>query len=247
MRTFLTIVLVALTLVACEDKPTDSIPLVEKLKVTVQPTYGSIDLQLDSTYVTPQGYDIQFTDLKFYASEIGNSSTVLCRTALFDFRSTGKDFFNKEGKHGDYNTLSGNVGIGTTYNHADPTVYDVTDPLNIQVANDMYWTWGSGYIFLKVEARVDTIPDGIANYNHFVTFHVGSDAILQPFQFTGLTWTDLGSAQYHLPLKLDMLKFLDNGVQAFDLTTEFTSHSHTGEEAISLKVIQNFKDALGLY
>jgi hypothetical protein len=247
MRTLLTIVLVALTLVACEDKPTAPIPPVEKLKVTVQPTYGSADLLLDSTYITPQGYAIQFTDLKFYASEIGNGSTTLCRTALFNYRTNGTELFNKEGKHGDYSTLSGNVGIGAAYNHTDPTVHDVTDPLNIQVANDMYWTWGSGYIFLKVEARVDTIPDGIANYDHFVTFHVGSDAILQPFQFTGLTWTDLGNAQYLLPLKLDMLKFLDNGVQSFDLTTEFISHSHAGQEAISLKVIKNFKDAIGLY
>ena len=247
MRTLLTFVLVALTLVACEDKPTDQVPIVEKLMVTVQPTFGTVDLALDSTYVTPQGYDIQFTDLKFYAAEIGNGSAVLCRTALFDFRTTGKDLFNKEGKHGDYSSLNGYVGIGPTYNHADPTVYDVTDPLNIQVANDMYWTWGSGYIFLKIEAKVDTIADGVANFNHFVTFHVGNDAILQTFQFSGLTWTDLGNAQYHLPLKLDMLKFLDNGVQAFDLKTEFTSHNHTGQEAISLKVIQNFKDALGLY
>jgi hypothetical protein len=247
MRTLLTFVLVALTLVACKDKPADQVPLVEKLKVTVQPTYGAVHLELDSTYSTPQGYDIQFTDLKFYASEIGNGATILCRTALFDFRTNGVALFNKEGKHGDYSTLNANVGIGTTYNHADPTVYDVTDPLNIQVANDMYWTWGAGYIFLKIEARVDTIPDNIANYDHFVTFHVGSDAILQPFQFSGLTWLDLGNAQYHLPLKLDLQKFLDNGVQSFDLKTEFTSHSHVGQEAISLKVMQNFKDAIGLY
>jgi hypothetical protein len=76
---------------------------------------------------------------------------------------------------------------------------------------------------------------------------VGSDAILQTFQFSGITWSDLGNAQYHLPLKLDMRKFLDNGVQSFDLKTEFTSHNHTGQEAISLKIIQNFKDAIGLY
>ena len=99
MRTLLTFVLVALTLVACEDKPTDQVPLVEKLKVTVQPTFGTVDLALDSTYLTPQGYDIQFTDLKFYASEIGNGSAILCRTALFNYRTCSTKKGNMETIH----------------------------------------------------------------------------------------------------------------------------------------------------
>jgi hypothetical protein len=41
-----------------------------------------------------------------------------------------------------------------------------------------------------------------------------------------------------------MQKFLQNGAQTIDVKTEHSSHSLAGEEALSLKVIQNLRDAL---
>ena len=63
----LTAICGALFLVSCKDDQTSPEPQEpnNQLRVTVQPTYGAVDLYLDSTYSTPEGYDVQFTDIKF--------------------------------------------------------------------------------------------------------------------------------------------------------------------------------------
>ena len=108
----------------------------------------------------------------------------------------------------------------------------------------MHWDWNPGYIFLKVEAKVDTLSDGIDNFNHYVVFHVGGDNLLQTINLSGYNWSQVSNGLYQLPLKLDMQKFLQNGAQTIDVKTEHSSHSLAGEEALSLKVIQNLRDAL---
>ena len=110
-----------------------------------------------------------------------------------------------------------------------------------------YWSWNPGYIFVKVEARVDTIPDGIPLFDHNVIFHIGKDVNLQNLSFSSLNWQKETDVINTLPLKLDMVKFLDNGIQSIDLLTEYTSHSSSGQEVLSLKVIENFRDALSTY
>jgi hypothetical protein len=115
------------------------------------------------------------------------------------------------------------------------------------IANDMHWDWNPGYIFIKVEAKVDTLADGVDNFDHFVIFHIGTDPLIQTLNFTSVNWISNGNGLYTLPLKLDMQKFLQNGAQTIDLKTEHSSHTMAGQEVLSLKVIQNFKDAISLY
>lgn len=229
------------------DKVEDPKPIVDLLKVTLQPVYGPDDLLLDQTYTTAEGYAIQFTDLKCYVTDIQNGANQLCQAALFNFRENGTTLFTKPGKPEDFSDLTGFVGVSAAYNHLDPTEFENDNPLNIAIANDMHWDWNPGYIFIKVEAKVDTLPDAIENFDHFVVFHVGADAWLQSFSFSNVTWNPIGNNTFHLPLKLDLAKFLQNGSQTIDVKTEFSSHSMAGQEALSLKVIQNFKDAIDIY
>lgn len=227
-----------------EDQVDEPVPSVDYLKLTLQPTFGSSNLQLDQTVITSEGYQVQFTDIKCYFTDIKNGSKTLCKSALYDFRESGTLIFSKPGKIQDFTSITGFVGVGSDYNHEDPSAFDNSDPLNISNANDMHWGWNPGYIFLKLEAKVDTLDDGIDNFDHFVIFHVGSDSFLQTFNFNDINWLASGSSTHTFPLKLDLQKFLQNGGQTIDLKTEFSSHSAAGQEAISLKVIENFKDAI---
>lgn len=240
------ILLVSIAVNSCQDEPVKTVPQpLEKLKITVQPTFGANDLQLDQAVVTSEGYSIQFTDIRFYLTTLKNSAGLpLTQAALFDYRSNGIELLNVEGKPSDFPSISGFFGVDSTLNHDDPTAFPIDNPLNILIANDMHWDWNPGYIFLKIEAKVDTISDGINNYNHFVVFHVGADAWLQQFNLSGLNWSQTGQGLYAVPLKLDMQKFLQNGTQKIDVKTEHTTHSGAGEEQLSIKVIQNLRDAL---
>ena len=232
-------------LFACNDDEVTPPPSEQiALNVTIQPYFGANTLQLDQIVTTPEGYDIQFTEFKCYFSSISGATKPLFDAALFDYRERGTVLFNGYGNPDDFKNLSGFLGVDSAYNHDDPSAFPNDNPLNIMIANDMHWDWNPGYIFLKVEAKVDTLNDGVPNFNHFVIFHVGSDAITQNLSFNNLTWNASGQNTYTLPFKLDMKTFLNNGLTSFDLKNEFTSHNMPGEEAISLKVMQQFKQAL---
>ena len=215
-------------------------------RVTVQPFFGAQTLYLDSTYTTVEGYDVQFTDIKFYIGNPAFAGNVVKDAGLFDYRNRGTLLFEVNSDQSSFANLGGYLGIDSTVNHNDPAAFPNESMLNITNANDMHWGWNPGYIFVKVEAKVDTIADLNPLFDHFVTFHIGQDVNIQNLSFTGFNWTDLGNV-YELPLKLDMATFLQNGGTTIDLKTEYTSHSMPGEEVLSNKVIVNFRDALSLF
>lgn len=238
-----------LTLYACKEKNATPIaPVVDELSVTMQPMFGTSFLALDQPYSSPEGYLVQFTDIKCYFTTLKNGSSSLCQAALFDYRTTGKTVFKAEGLPSSYPSLTAFLGVDSSQNHLDPSTFPNTNPLNITLANDMHWDWNPGYIFLKIEAKVDTIPaDGIDQFNHFVVFHIGTDLFRQSLSFSNLNWVATSAHLYTLPLKVDMQQFLQNGATSINLKTEYTSHSSAGQEALSLKVIQQFKNAISPY
>lgn len=233
---------------SCKDKVSEPPePETAQLRVSVQPVFGSEVLYLDSTYSTAEGYGVQFTDLKFFAEDVRGPISQLSASSLFDFRETGINLFTAEGIPADFTSLNGNIGVQSSLNHSDPSAFPNESVLNISNSGGMHWGWNPGYIFIKVEAKVDTISDGIDLFDHNVVFHIGQDVNLQTFSFSGINWQQTGDLSYHFPLKLDMQKFLQNGPQTIDLKTEYTSHTAPGQEVLSLKVIQNFKAAISEY
>jgi hypothetical protein len=230
-----------------EDDVVPPAPVVDQLKITMQPFYGASPLALEQVVLTPEGYKVQFTGLKCYFTSLKNGSKTLTQAALYDFAENGTLVTQVDGKPSDFASLTGYLGVDPSYNHNDPSAFPNENPLNIMIANDMHWDWNPGYIFLKVEAKVDTLDDGVDNFNHFVVFHVGSDQIIQPLSFSTLNWANNGNGIHSLALKVDLLKFLQNGSNSLDLKTEYTSHNMSGQEAISLKVIEQFKNAISLY
>lgn len=215
------------------------------VKIDVQPVFDTEDLLLDSIYTTQEGYKIKFTDIKFFLEDIKNVNNQMIDAGLFDYRSRGTTLLNTIGKADDFMNLTANLGVGPSNNHSDPTTFPNSSMLNISNADDMHWNWSPGYIFVKIEAKADTIPDATTLFNHNIVFHAGQDVNMQTISFNNLTWNKVGN-QETLYLKLDMAKFL-NGTQIIDVKDEFSTHSMAGQEALTLKVMSNFKEALEPY
>ncbi len=234
---------------SCNDKvecdPCE--PVTGQLSVSVQPVFGGEILHLDSAYTTAEGYSVQFTDLKFFAEDVRGPMSQLKDASFFDYRESGINLFTAEGSPDNYGTLEGNLGVQASLNNSDPAAFSNENVLNISNSGGMHWGWNPGYIFMKVEARVDTILDGNDLFDHNVIFHVGKNENLQNFSFSNVNWQQMGDMSYNFPLKLDMQQFLQNGSQTIDLKTEFTSHTAPGQEALSLKLIQNFNASLSEY
>ena len=212
------------------------------LEINVNPKFGPHDFYLDSSYETTEGYLVKFTDIKFYISDLKNGTNVLCDAALFDFRQTQQNLISKPGDFSQYGSLVGNIGIDSAINHSDPSAFPNDSPLNISNAGLMHWGWNPGYIFISIEGKVDTLANG-NSFNHNFSFHVGTDQLLEPFNFDNLIWTptDVG---YKMDWTLDLQTLLHNSQSTIDLKNEFLSHSGSGQLILAEKVKNNFLIAL---
>lgn len=216
-----------------------------KIRINTIPKYqnnGTEPIKLDSIYTTPEGYLIKFTDVKFYLSRVVSDSREISMACLFDLRNSQYKLVDTLGTSDGLSSISGNIGIDSLLNHSDPTMYSNESPLNISNAGLMHWSWNMGYIFINIEGKLDTIPDGIELLDHNFSFHVGSDDYIQAFEIQNLEWNELGDSLSESNLVLDLYE-LFHGSNPIDLKTEYFSHSAAGQENLAIKIAQNFKNS----
>jgi hypothetical protein len=248
MKKILFLALLAPILWSCEpDDPKPVDPVAETVKVTINPTYGPQAFYMDSVYTTAEGYKVKFTELTCYFTLLKNGTNQLIEAALFNYRETGTLLTSRAGNHLNFSNLTGNIGVDSSLNHLDPSAFPNDSPLNISNAGPMHWGWNPGYIFMNIEGKVDTIIDATNNLDLSFSFHVGTDNYLQSFNFENVQWQDKGNKVWELPLKLDLAYFLTNQTSSINLKEEYLTHTGAGQETLTQKVIQNFKNALTLY
>ena len=243
MRTLFFLILLSLLFFSCDkDEPTKTEDTY--LSLTVQPTFGTENLFLDSVYTTVEGHDFKVLDFKFYMTDVKNNSNSLAESILYDFRENGKTALRTIGDPTKFNSLQGSIGVIESLNHDDPSAFPNESPLNISNAGPMHWGWNTGYIFIVIEGKSDTLNDGIALFDHNFSYHIGTDTHLENFSFSNLSWLKNSTYEYELPLKFEFDKFFQNNGQNIDLKTEYLTHTASGQEALTQKAKLNFKQAL---
>lgn len=230
-------------LVSCRKDQTISNE--HRIQINTVPTYsnnGSDPLLLDSIYTTPEGYLIKFTDIKFYLTSVNSNSNSINTASLFDLRNSGYNLIDTVGNSTDFNLITGFIGVDSSLNHLDPSSFPNESDLNIMNAGLMHWGWNTGYIFINIEGKVDTLIDGQQILDHNFSFHIGSDEFLQTFELDNLNWVEISDSMSELNLKLNLYELL-HGTNPIDLKTEFLSHSGAGQELLTNKIAQNFKNS----
>ncbi len=230
-----------------KDKPNPIETPKSFVEITVQPTYNSSNLFLDSVYITTEGYKIKFTDLKFFGTTLKNGSNNLAQVGFFDFALSGNYFMKVEQDVNLFSDLQMILGVDSLLNHNDPSTFSNDSPLNISNAGTMHWGWNPGYIFISVEGKADTLIDGIENYDHNFSFHVGTDDYLQSKSFSAINWVKTTPNTHTFALQLDLFDVICNAMTPIDLRTEFLAHSSSLQAALTLKFGKNFKSALTPY
>lgn len=241
--------LACIALFSCKKKKDDLVdtptPAVQQSKLSMKPVFGNANLMLDSVYTMSNGFQIKFTELKAYFSGIESGGSVMKDVALFNFRETGNLIFQSNQVVANPSSIQFGIGVPSSINHNDPSTFPNTNPLNIAIANDMHWDWNPGYIFFKVEAKVDTIIDGITNCDHNLVYHVGTDSYFTNKTISNLTWSALSSTLNEAWLKIDLKNFFENSAAPIDVKTEFTTHSMMPQQsAITEKARQNFSASI---
>lgn len=245
MKNALVIIAALLFLVGCKkekEEDPEPTPATPQVKLSVQPVFGSETLELDSTYTLNAGWDVQFTDIKFFVTDCKNGSNVLTDAARFDYREKGTLLCQVNGSASSFGALTGNIGVPASINHNDPSAFPNSSPLNIMNVNGMHWSWNTGYIFITVEGKADTIQDGVPLFDHTMTYHIGMDAYLGSFNFPAVTWTG-SSVLKQATFQLNLKNIFDHPVNPIDITSEYITHSGGGQETLTQKFLANFQES----
>lgn len=230
---------------ACKDKPEDVIVAPSpKIELTLEPYFDETPIStIETIFTTEEGYQLKLREFKIIFTSIKNGTKTISDAAMYSFEK-GKSFIKTDGTSQGLGSLNFNVGVEENLNHSDPSAFPNDHALNILNASDMHWSWNPGYIFFKIEMLADTLDDGIANFNHIVSYHVGKDECFKNVQLSNINWVNAGNLTEQLRLKVDIKKILRNGGSIVDVKTESVTHSAPEQMAISLKLAANFQSAI---
>lgn len=235
---------------ACkEDEPINA--PVENTKVQVNLSYdfnfGNEDFSLNTEYTLDNGYKVRYTLASFYLSkpvimdDAGGMMPLSPEYLIIrpDVSMSDLGFIEEGHAHmfklsigvdSASNTESGSTGVQPT-DFTDPN-----HPLGPQ-PEGMYWTWASGYIFVKIEGEVDYEGDG--TYDQVFKYHLGTNEFRKD-RSTMLHSDVKGGETLKVLLAVDYKEFL-NGV---DLNTEILTMSMNAGRPLGIKMMDQFDKAL---
>ncbi|MDG2465504.1 MAG: hypothetical protein P8M61_10485 [Crocinitomicaceae bacterium] len=238
---FIIATIFSIVLIACKKDKTevDCETPNRTMQVYLQPTLNDSAYAINQIIESPQGYRYYYTDIKIVGTNVGNGSAQLKDAFLYDFSETGILLTSNQGLKSDYTDLKFNLGVPDPLNTSDPSLQSSTSPLNITNIGDMHWGWNPGYKFVTIEGKVDTIADGIDNFDKSFFFHLGTDFLFRTKTISAVDWVDIDANTSRTTLKLDVKAILD-GPNPTDLRVYAASHSNNTQMFYSVIIMDAF-------
>jgi len=220
-----------------------------KVELRFKPTMNGIPLVMNQVFTGPNGLRMQLELWKFYISEITLQNTsvtqLLKDVALFDFSRPDKSLI-LTAKPGLYTSLSFAIGVDRNLNRMgdasfSPAVYPMEHPLSIY--NDMYWTNSTGYVFLRVEGKIDTsaAQNSVPEFTWF--YHTGQDTMYTTTTFDNLNLSVVKGQTKVIELEVEVNELFRTASDTINMVQENFTHS-TDRPLLARKVITNFKNAV---
>ena len=160
-------VLAALLLAGCKkDSGTSAQPTVGTVSLEMENMAGTKDVALDgTTYATASGETFSINTLEYYISNVVFTKTdgsTYAAPGVYHLVDASKpsttEFDIANVPVGDYSGVKFTVGVDSTMTKADPL--SLTGDLN--PANNMYWVWNTGHIFMKMEGHRNVGHSGLS-------------------------------------------------------------------------------------
>lgn len=235
---------------SCEkdDEPQSQEPTVQKAPVVLHYDfkYGSDDFNLDQNYTTDNGEIIKFTLATYYLSKPAIMDDADNRTMLDpEYYIVRPDvMMSAMGSidPGHAHMFNISIGVDEATNTEDgasgvqPTDFsDANHPLAPQ-PEGMYWSWASGYIFVKIEGEVDYDADG--TFDNTFKYHLGTNEFRKDRSLMIHQEVAAGDT-LALSMKVDYKEFL----KGIDLETEFLTMSMGDARPLGIKMMNQFDAA----
>jgi hypothetical protein len=143
---------------------------------------GSQPFALNTIYEDSTGRSYKFTTARFHFSgpSLSQNSTQIPIDKYLQISGGVPTYEVGTVTPGNYQGFSFNVGVDSAANHSDPTLYPAEHPLSILNSTQDHWSWNVGYVFLKLEGRVDTTAAMNGPLDKFFFFHIATDTLLTP-------------------------------------------------------------------
>ena len=138
--------------------------------------------------------------------------------------------------NGSYSGIRFKVGIDGLANKVDASQIAASHPLAVQTDKANHWSWNSGFIFLRVDGKVDSDGDGTPESQYDV--HLGTGNFLKTVTLDTPFTLDGGDAALHVIV--DYAMFLD-GLDYSD-ATQLICHT-MDNMPVAQKVGANIADA----
>ena len=243
MKLQLTLICIAFTILSCKKNADKT----ANYTIEFQTQVNSTNIGLNTNFSDASGKDIKVEVMQFYLAEMylvtdDGEECLVEDLALVQLDNNGFASLNLEVIAGKYSALKFDIGVPKELNDSDPAAFNEPDhPLHI--TQNTYWGWASKYRFLTLEGRYDIEPDGTPDGTF--AYHTGYDESYVNTEFT-VDFNFKKDESYSSTLCIDFNTIFDNGANSVDITTESNYHGNYDEVELSVRVSNNFKDALTL-
>lgn len=196
------------------------------LKFNLSQLFNGNILDTAAVYTLNNGQRFRLATLRYYISKItlvkSDSSEVVIPESYLLVKPSATEYIAGEAEPGTYVKLKFYLGLDSATNSGGimPVDRPSGHPLALQNPS-MFWTWSTGYIFMKMEGLSDTLPSGALTQNF--SWHLGENALRRtveiPLNFTLVTGqttsvalkAELNDVFKHIDFKTDrMTHTMDN-------------------------------------
>jgi hypothetical protein len=219
------------------------------LEIRFHPTMNGAPFVANSLFTGPNNQRMLIENFKFYFSGLylrSDTDSVLINDVSFVDLIASNKTLKFRVRPGTYNALRYAVGLtpeqnGTNNPNFDEAQFPVGHPLSIY--NGMYWTWATGYIFSKIEGKIDTS----ASQNQTPTFtwfyHSGLDTLYSPGRISNLSLELKDRETTTLDLAIEVNEVFRQPGDTIDIQTDYFTHT-TDNLDLAGKVIRNISKSI---
>ncbi len=206
-----------------DSNPGNEQPPKGNFKIEFEHTFDADEFALGTPYTTASSEELTFNTVRYYISNIKLKTTTGTEWIqpesyyLIDLSIPGSAIINiPDVPAGDYTEVTYTIGVDSTRNVSGAQTGALSP------ANNMFWSWNSGYIFMKFEGESPQVTGGFA-------YHIGGYKAVESalhtntHGFAGAMMMVKPGATPQLHLKVDMKQLFD-GANALSVVTTQMVH-----------------------
>lgn len=194
-------------------------------------------------------YNYKVERLAFYLSNLylikDDGTEVLAKDVSYlNFETSsdlGEQIIADNIPEGNYKGIKFAIGVDPDQNNEDPANYASDHPLSID--NKMHWTWNSGYIFIKLEGKIDSVPNGNNDLSQIFLYHLGTNPLYRELSFDH-DFSIVSGNGFTYNLQLDMDKVFYSDSDTLDARNESTTQT-MDDYPLAERVTNLFVNAIG--